>query len=301
MNARFLDVSARGKIRVTGEDRARLLHAMSTNHIQQLQPDRGCYAFFLSAQGRILADAIILCRPDHLLLDTEPETREKLLQHIDKYIIADDAYVEDVTGQLRTIAVDGPGAALLLEKLDAPVPQELYSNLEWGARLAVRTDFTGQAGFFLIVPAADAESLVSELASAGASAATAGEFRITQIENGKPRYGEDLSERFLAQEANQPHALHFSKGCYLGQEIVERVRSRGQIHRVLMPLEIETPTPPPPGTKLQAGGRDMAEITSSVYSPARGNVVALAYVRTELARPGAELSLGDARATVKSP
>ena len=133
MNARFLDVSARGKIRITGEDRARLLHAMSTNHIQQLQPSQGCYAFFLSAQGRILADAIVLCRPDHLLLDTEPETREKLFQHIDKYIIADDAYVEDVTGQLRTIAVDGPGAALLLEKLGAPF-RKSYTQILSGAR-----------------------------------------------------------------------------------------------------------------------------------------------------------------------
>jgi folate-binding protein YgfZ len=97
---------------------------------------------------------------------------------------------------------------------------------------------------------------------------------VVRIEHGKPRFGEDISDRFLAQEANQPHALHFSKGCYLGQEIVERVRSRGQIHRVLKPLILDTKEPPAPGTKL-----DTSEITSAAYSPALDKVVALAYVR----------------------
>lgn len=300
MNARWLDVSTRGKIRVTGDDRARLLHAMSTNHIQQLQPGQGCYAFFLSAVGRILGDAYILCRPDHFLLDTEPETREKLLQHIDKYIIADDAYVEDVTPNLKSLAIDGPDAPALLEKLGAPVPAENYANADWGSRLVVRTDFTGDTGFFLLAPIAEAEALVAEVTGAGAAAATAEDFRLTQLENGKPRYGEDITERFLAQEANQPHALHFSKGCYVGQEIVERVRSRAQIHRVLRAVEIAAETPPPPRTKLQSGGKDVAEITSAAYSPGLGKVVALAYVRTEYLCTGGEITLGDAQAIVKN-
>src|ERR1700685_755691 len=101
-SAALVDLSRRGKIRVTGEDRARLLHAMTTNHIQQLEPGQGCYAFFLSAQGRILADVNIFCRPDHFLLDTEPETATKLFEHIDRYIIADDVTLEDLTGSLTT-------------------------------------------------------------------------------------------------------------------------------------------------------------------------------------------------------
>jgi folate-binding Fe-S cluster repair protein YgfZ len=93
--AAWLDVSRRGKIRVAGEDRARFLHAMSTNQVQQLTPGTGCYAFFLTAQGRILADVNVLCRADSFLLDTEPETRQKLMEHLDKFIIADDATLED--------------------------------------------------------------------------------------------------------------------------------------------------------------------------------------------------------------
>src|ERR1700688_2229818 len=98
--AAWLDLSSRGKIRLTGEDRARLLHAMTTNHIQQLTPGTGCYAFFLTAQGPILSDVNVLCLPDAFLLDTEPETRQTVFAHLDKYIIADDVLLEDVTSEL---------------------------------------------------------------------------------------------------------------------------------------------------------------------------------------------------------
>ena len=96
-----MDLSGRGKIRATGEDRARLLHAMTTNQVESLKPGEGCYAFFLSAQGRILADVNLLCFEDHFLLDTEPETRTKVYEHLDRYIIADDVTLEDQTGRNR--------------------------------------------------------------------------------------------------------------------------------------------------------------------------------------------------------
>src|SRR6202043_2526089 len=107
--------------------------------------------------------------------------------------------------------------------------------------------------------------LIGKIEAAGALAADAEAFRVVRLEHGKPRYSEDISDRFLAQEANQPHALHFSKGCYLGQEIVERVRSRGQIHRGLMPLILDTKEPPAPGVKLQVDATSAAEITSAAY------------------------------------
>jgi aminomethyltransferase len=272
--AAWLDLSARGKIKLLGEDRARLLHAMTTNHIQQLTPGSGCYAFFLTVQGRILADVNVLCRPDHFLLDLEPETREKVYQHLDHYIIADDVTLEDATGATATIAVEGPKSAEVLHAAGAPTPEVDYSSAGWGARLVARLNSTGSPGFFVFAPESEKAELIAQLEAAGAVAGDAEAFNVVRLEHGKARYGEDLSERFLAQEANQPHALHFSKGCYLGQEIVERVRSRGQIHRVLMPLVLDEKEPPPPGTKLEN-----SEITSAAYSPALDKVVALAYVR----------------------
>jgi glycine cleavage system aminomethyltransferase T len=130
--AAWLDVSSRGKIRVAGEDRARLLHAMTTNHIQQLTPGTGCYTFFLTAQGRILADVNVLCRHDSFLLDTEPETLRKLLDHLDRFIIADDVTLEDVTPALATIAVEGPKSPDVLTAAGAPTLESCYgANVEW--------------------------------------------------------------------------------------------------------------------------------------------------------------------------
>jgi folate-binding protein YgfZ len=300
-SAAWLDLSARGKIKLTGEDRARLLHAMTTNHIQQLTPGTGCYAFFLNDKGRILADANILCRPEHFLLDLEPEARAKIYQHLDHFIIADDVTLEDVTDALATIAIEGPKASAVLQAAGAPIPEADYSTVDWGSRVVARLNSSGSLGFFIFAPASEKPQIVAQIEAAGAVAADAEAFRVVRLEHGKARYGDDIGERFLAQEANQPQALHFSKGCYLGQEIVERVRSRGQIHRVLMPLVIETKAPPEPGAKLQNGENNVAEITSAAYSPALGKVVALAYIRTEQARPRTEIQLGGIRAEVVAP
>jgi len=299
-SAAWLDLSSRGKIKMMGEDRARLLHAMTTNHIQQLTPGVGCYAFFLTTQGRILADANILCRPDHLLLDLEPETREKVYQHLDHYIIADDVTLEDATAETATIAVEGPNSAEVLQTAGAPVPEAEYSNAEWGTRLVARMNASGSLGFFVFAPLAEKAALIARLEAAGATAGDAEAFRVVRLEHGKARYGEDFGERFLAQEANQPQALHFNKGCYLGQEIVERVRSRGQVHRLLMPVVLDTKEPPVSGAKLQIGEASAAEITSAAYSPALDNVVALAYVRTEHTRPHTAMTLGEIHAEVVS-
>lgn len=300
--AAWLDVSGRGKIRVAGEDRARLLHAMTTNHIQQLTPGTGCYAFFLTAQGRILADVNVLCRQDSFLLDTEPETLRKLLEHLDKFIIADDVTLEDLTPALATIALEGPNSPDVLTAARAPALGVGYgTNVEWGSALVARLSVTGSPGFFIIVPVAEKDEILSKIEAAGAVHADEDAFRIVRLEHGRPRYGEDISERYLAQEANQADALHFHKGCYLGQEIVERLRSRGLIQRVLKPLEIDGQMPPEPRTKLQFGGAPAAEITSAAYSPALGKVVALGYIRVEHAEPGTEMTAGNLRARVRTP
>ncbi len=298
LGAAWLDLSQRQKIIATGEDRARLLHAMTTNHVEQLKPGTGCYAFFLGAQGRILSDVNLICRPDDFLLDAEPEVREKLFKHLDGFIIADDVTLEDATSRLATIALEGPGAANILETLGAPVPQNPYDNILWNDQLVVRISYTAGPGFFIIGPLEGRDALTQALESAGAVAADLDAFRTVRIENGRPRYGEDISERFLAQETNQARAVHFQKGCYLGQEIVERVRSRGQIHRLLMPLHIDGVEPPEPGAKLHVGEAIAGEITSACFSPALGKVAALGYIRVDHAKPGDELSIGERRARV---
>ena len=295
-HAAWLDLSGRGKIRATGEDRARLLHAMTTQQVEQMKPGDGAYAFFLNAQGRILGDVNLFCLEKHFLLDTEPETHQKLFEHVDRYIIADDVTLEDITEEMATIAVEGPQAASVLEKLGAPIPETPYQMRAWGDRIIARVSSTGSEGYFVFLPASGRPELAGQLA--GVPEASADEARLVRIEHGHPRYGEEITERYLVQETGQTHAVNFTKGCYLGQEIVERVRSRAQIHRVLRRLEIDTLEPPAAGTKLTSDGRDAAEIASSAFSPALRKVVALAYVRVAFAEPGTELRLGDARVRV---
>jgi len=292
--AAWLDLSSRGRLRVTGEDRARLLNAMTTNQVQGLQPGRGCYLFFLNAQGRILGDANLFCFEDYLLLDTEPETRLKLLEHLDRYIIADDVTVEDITDTTAAIAIEGPHSEAVLAGLLTDVPgaevpgAEQYACVSQGLRTIARVSSTGSQGFCIVTPAEDRASLLAQLA--GIPEATPDDARTVRIEHCRPRYGEEITDRYLVQETGQLRAVNFNKGCYLGQEIVERVRSRAQIHRMLHCLEIDSSGVPAAGTKLTSGAADAAEIASAVYSPALGKVVAMAYVRVQFANPGTELS-----------
>jgi len=297
-HAAWMDLSSRGKIRASGEDRARLLHAMTTNHVEQLKPGEGCYAFLLNAQGRILGDVNLLCFEDHFLLDTEPETRAKLFEHLDRYIIADDVTIEDQTDRLATIAIEGPEAAAVLAKLGAPAPNAPYATAAWGSRTVAQLSSTGSDGFFIFAPAGEKDQLINEISAAGAVPATSEDARVVRIEHGRPRYGEEITERYLVQETGQLQAVHFSKGCYLGQEIVERVRSRAQIHRVLKRLEIDTSEVPPAGTKFTVGEAPAGEIASAVFSPALNKTVALAYVRVPFTEPGTNLSVGTLQAQV---
>lgn len=280
-SAALLDLSGRGKLRASGEDRARLLHAMTTNHIQEMQPGQGRYVFFLNAQGRIQCDANMLAMADHFLIDTEPETHEKLYKHLDSYIIADDVVLEDLTAATATLSIEGPHAERILSAIGAPVPGEPMASVAWSAKLAARLNSTGMPGYFLMVPAEEKDALIGELVKAGAVPADSDDARIVRIENGKPRYGEDILETVIPQETQVMYSVHFNKGCYLGQEIVERVRSRGRLNRMLVSLDIETQTPPPADTKVTVDEKEAGRITSAVFSPNRGKVVAFAYLRAE--------------------
>ena len=277
----WLDLSARGKIRVTGEDRARLLHAMTTNSVQDLAEGSGIYLFFLNDKGRILSDAYLYNFGQDMLLDTEPETAAKIQDHLDRFIIADDVTLEDETERWAEIGLEGPKSIEAATGAGLAVPQARYAVVNWGSGFIARVASTGPEGLRIFVAASEKDQLIRRFEPAGIPNASAAEARTVRIENGIPRYGEEITERYLVQETQALHAVHFNKGCYLGQEIVERVRSRGQVHRLLTSIRIAGETVPQPGTKLRAHGADVGEISSAVYSPAFKEVAALAYMRTE--------------------
>jgi aminomethyltransferase len=279
--AAILDLSARGRIRASGEDRKRLLHAMTTNHVQELEPGRTIYAFFLNAQGRIQADVWIHAEEEYLLLDVEPEVREKVYAHLDKFIIADDVTLEDITATTAEIAVEGPHATAL--------PAQ---------GIVVGATVTGQAGFRMVVPVEQKGAILEALQAAGGVPASVEDILSVRLENGVPRYGDDISDASLVQETQQLQAVHFNKGCYLGQEIVERVRSRGQVNRLLTKLRIDGTAVPAAGEKVMAGEQEAGTVTSAAYSPAGECVRALAYLRAKFIVPGAGLTVGGAAAEV---
>ncbi|HYP13457.1 MAG TPA: glycine cleavage T C-terminal barrel domain-containing protein [Bryobacteraceae bacterium] len=279
--AAYIDLPARGSIRVSGEDRARLLHAMSTSHVQELQPGTGCYAFFLTSQGRIVADSNIYCMSDYFLLDTEATSKDRLKEHLEKYIIADDAWLTDFTADSAVLTVEGPEAEKALNSLGAPVAHLPYTIAEWGHCFVAHWSYTGSPGYTLIMPVEERESVQGKLAAAGIPEAAPEVADTVRIENRKPRYGIDFSDANIPHETQILGAIHPNKGCYLGQEIVERVRSRGQVNRLLCSLEVSGSTAPARGTKVQLDSKEVGEITSAAYSPALGHSVAFGLLRAE--------------------
>jgi folate-binding protein YgfZ len=298
-SAAWLDLSGRGKIVAQGEDRARLLHAMTTNHVQQLEPGQGCYAFFLNAQGHVLADANLFASPDQILLDTEPETVLKLFSHLERYIIADDVTLENATQRTATIGLEGPKAEEVLASLGGPAPASAWAHCPWGNWTVARADTTGAGGFLLFLPLGDKETLLGQLKAAGVARADVAAARAVRLEHGKPRYGEDITESQLPQETQLLQAIHFNKGCYLGQEIVQRIRSRGHLHRLLVSLEIDTAAVPSPDARVLSEGAEVGRVTSSVWSPALGKTIALAYLKADYAQGRKALSVESAHARIR--
>lgn len=284
--AAWLDLSTRARFVVSGRDRARYLHNVASNDVKSMTPGSSCYAFLLTPQGRIQADLHLFCFADRFLIDTEPDLREKVPPLILKYKVADQVELEDVTAETAAMGVEGPKATEIREAVSAPEFTVLDASV------------TGQPGFRIFCTADAFPEVVRRVEAAGAVAATAEDARAVRIENGKPRYGEDIRETSLPQETQQMQAVSFEKGCYLGQEIVERIRAMGHVNKLLVRLEMEAAGVVAAGTKLTVDGKEAGEITSAVVSPESGRVAALAYVRTPHAQAGTVLQAGDAVARV---
>ena len=295
--AAVLDLTTRGRIVVRGRDRARLLHNLTSNEVKKMTPGSACYAFLLSPQGRIQADLFLLSFAEHFLIDTEPELREKVFAHIKRYIIADQVELEDVTASTACIAVEGPSAAEILGAVGAPVPGE-YAHSAWGEHTVAGLSASGQPGFRIYANASARDALIAQLQAAGAQTASGEDLHGVRVENGKPRYGEDISDRTLPQETQQMHAVSFQKGCYLGQEIVERIRAQGHVNKLLMRVRIEGAEPLSAGTRLTSNGAEAGEITSTFYLPGAGHVAALAYIRKQFATPGVTLDAAGRKVSV---
>jgi folate-binding protein YgfZ len=296
--------SVRAKIALTGSDRVRWLNGMVTNNIRDLEPGRGVYAFLLNPQGHILGDLYAYNRGESLLVDTDQAQVEKILAVFDKYIIMDDVEVANISDQWSAIGITGLKSREALQAAGFGVPELKplqFVEITWQQTTVtlVRGDNPQVKAFELWLAPGDTERVYEALTEAGAKPIGTRALELLRIAAGIPRYGVDIRERDLPQETEQERALNFSKGCYVGQEIVERIRSRGQVRRKFTGFEIAGQLPAG-GSKIQAEGKEVGEITSAASLPTAGGErrLALGYIRREVAIPGKQVEAGGSAATV---
>jgi len=319
------DLGSRAKIVLTGSDRMRWLNGMVTNNIRDLEVDRGVYAFLLNPQGRILGDLCAYNRGESIQVDTDRSQLEKILATFDHYIIMDDVEVANRSDELTVVGLAGPKSRDVLKAAGIQIPElqllqafAIQCACECGCLecTVVRGAYEDQESYEIWLAPAHLKPLWDTLLKAGGATPVGSDaIELHRIALGIPRYGQDIRERDLPQETEQAHALNFIKGCYVGQEIVERIRSRGNVHRKFTGFVLEpepaliAPGTPSDGTKTAAtntkitsGGKDVGEVTSLASLPTRhGNkTVALGYIRREVSAPGTEVEIGGARAVVAS-
>jgi len=293
---------AAGWIAVTGSDRVRWLNGMVTNSVQALTPGEGAYSFLLTAQGRIQADVTVWAKADLLLLETDPAQVETVMGLLDRFIIMDDVELADETANWHGLLVAGPLAA---EKLAAVGVAVRASKLLKKSVAAYKgTELQMISAYSPVVPrfeiwsrdAAVLSELQMALLDAGSTACDADGLELLRVVEGTPRYGTDIRERDLPQETNQTRALHFNKGCYLGQEIVERIRSRGNVHRTFTSFVLKGDVPAP-GTALEAEGKPVGELTTVAAEEIDGQRIALGFIRREALDRGLDITYAGGTAT----
>ncbi len=293
----LFDFSFRSKFILTGEHRVRFLHRIVSNDVKSLSVGQGTYATLLSAQGRILVDLRIYVEEDRLWVDTDADLAEKAISGLRRYIIGD--RVEIAPGDLYAVAIQGPRS---VEAFHATLGNRLPNleremdhcvvDYEGGRTHVVRLSSTGEEGYEIWLEADRLQRFWRAALDAGRVSACGSEaLESLRIEAGIPRYGQDLAEDTLPLEAGLLNALSFNKGCYVGQEIVERARSRGHVNWKLMGLRLELGAQvPKPSEVLTADGKTVGEVTSACFSPSLNRPVALAYLRREVSEAGTKLA-----------
>ena len=280
----LVDRSERGKLALTGSEAKGFLQGQLTNDIESLEPGRGCYAAFLTHKGKMLGDLRVLDLGDELLLDTERVALQELFNMIRRYKLGSDVELHKRTLELALLSLVGPQAETF--GLEAEHDNRRV-EIAGQPVVVVRTD----VGVDLFVPADAKAAVVAELGMPEVDEATA---EVVRVEHGRPRYGVDLDDGVIPQEAGlNERAVSFTKGCYVGQETVARLHYRGKPNRHLRGLRLSAPAAP--GDDLRLGEKVVGRLGTVVVSPARGPI-ALALVRREAA-PGDTVAVGDGTVT----
>lgn len=307
----IFDTNWHAVIAFGGPDRARYLNAMLTNNIQGLSTGRGCLALLLNPQGHILAELEVYAEAHRLLTVSHASVRERTAATLEKYIIMDDVQMEDLTEQVGSFAIEGPRAAAIVEQACGVALEEVPDlairevTIERIPGWMVRRSHFGEAGAEVIAKRERLPLLWQRMRGAveahGGAVIGMEALNALRLEAGAPWFPVDFDDKVIPHEAGLENThISFTKGCYTGQEIVERVRSRGQVHRRRVRLKFSglPAAAVLGGARLRAGGADVGVVTSAAFSPAAGGAIGMGYVRGEKNVTGSELEVEDGTAMV---
>ena len=303
-----IDLSHRGRLRLTGNDRAQYLHRIISNDVEGLAVGEGNYATILTNRGKIIADMKVYVFEDSIGIETNAETTSILYQELDKYLIADDVTIEELTERTGAVGVHGPKSAELLQEVygfdvgDLPEYHSVVHEIDGRRIVCVRANETGEVGYNLCTASESMEWLWDTILTKGRafSAEPVGLTALNslRIEAGIPRYGAELGDSVFPLEAELEGAISFEKGCYIGQEIVARMQYRGHPNRLLRGFEITSDTLPQRGDRLFDEDKEIGWLTSAVVSPTFGKTIGMGYVRVAFTDEGSQVEVQTAGSRV---
>jgi folate-binding protein YgfZ len=312
--AAFAERSARGRLLVSGRDRASYLQGLLTNDTVALKTGEGCYAAYLTPQGRMISDLWVYELGDVILLSLPGDVKDAVLAKLDQFIFSEDVQLGDVTGTFGQVAVVGPEAARIVGSLldDSPVARltalgehgNIRGSLAAQPAIVTRITDAGEPGFEIYVERAGIGALKARLVEAGVVELDAETAEVLRVEAGVPEFHHDMDEETIPLEAGiESRAISLTKGCYVGQEVIIRVlhRGHGRVARKLVGLTLDGDAVPARGSIVKSDQKDVGEITSSVRSIALDRPIALAYLQREFVAPGTQVTVNGRPAVVAQP
>lgn len=299
--AGLIDLStARGRIHVSGSEATMFLNGLITNDVKNLAENRWMPAVFPTVQGRLIGAVRVIRRSDStFLIDTETASHESVLKTVSRFTLAGDFKVSDVTDETALLTLQGKGAAEILQNVFdrgvSDLPQNGVAETTWQnfQITIIRASHTGEDGFDLVIDSSRKAELRQALEAAGAQPVGDDTFEILRVEAGIARFGQDMDETNVVPETNLDDAVSYTKGCYVGQEIIVRIKHRGHPAKKLTRFRFETDQQIEPGAIIRSKeNQEIGRVTSAVISPRLGSI-GLGYVRYEYVADGTQVVVGD--------
>lgn len=296
--AGLIDFSSRARILVSGSEAVMFLNGLITNDMKTLAVNSWMPAAFANVQGRLLAAVRIVHREDGFVIDTESATRETVMTLLERFTLAGDFHLQDLTDESVMFSVQGRRAPEIISRVfgeeAASAEHHKIVNAQWddATVTVIRATHTAEDGFDLSTDASNDATLREALAAAGVVAISNETWETLRIEAGVPLYGIDMDENNVVTETNLDDAVSFTKGCYLGQEIIVRIKHRGHVAKKLCGVLLDDSTPVPRNSKIiSSEGKEIGRVTSSTFSPRLEHAIALGYLKYDYLAAGTEVKV----------